>query len=926
MSVQPGTRLGPYEVGAQIGVGGMGEVYRATDTNLKRQVAIKVLPAALAGDADRMARFQREAEVLAALNHPHIAQIYGLERSGATTALVMELVEGPTLADRIADVARTLSGSRGEPDKARPTGLPLDEALAIAKQIAEALEAAHAQGIIHRDLKPANIKVREDGTVKVLDFGLAKAMDEVGSRQRAVGSETASQAPTITSPALLTGAGMILGTAAYMSPEQARGKPVDKRADIWAFGCVLFEMLTGQRAFAGDDIADVMVAVLSKEPEWGMLPATAPPLLRRLLRRCLEKSPNRRLHDAADVRLELDDVIAGTAVDELGPRPASPSEGWRGLTLRHALAGVALAVVGAALSLAVAAYLRPATAESGPVRFEIPAGGQPQNMSMSPDGRRIAYSAPVGNSNQTMVFVRAMDALEARSLPGTEGGGLPQWSPDSRNLVFNTSDSRLKRIDVAGGSPQTLTALPAGVFQGVSWGRDGVIVFANQGVLHRVAETGGEVTDLTKLDPSLGETYHFSPWFLPDGRRFLFVGWSADPENRAVYVGSLDSSSRTRLMPAEASVRYAAGHLVFVRERTVMAQPFDIDTLQFTGDPMPIAEQVNVNQAGAGAYNISARGDLIYRVNTDLASATRTLVWLDRNGARSEAVGPPINAPHISLSNDGSRVAMFEGLGAGTADIWVYDTQRNVRTRLTTEPGADLFPVWSPDDTDVVFNGVRANMPTLLRKSSSGASAEQALLVDGEGAQLRARSWSRDGRLILAERNPSAAGLVARRDVVVIDVSGSAKAAPYLATPFDEGQPAFSPDGRFVAYMSNESGLQQVFVRPFPDATAGKWQISSEGGQYPRWRRDGRELYYIDSQGRLVAVEVATQGSLRVGKSTPLFAAPVLNPTSLTGNMPYDVAPDGRFLFTAPLTAADGQATTSAPIIVVLNALAGLSR
>jgi Tol biopolymer transport system component len=921
MALTPGTRVGHYEVAASIGAGGMGEVYRARDTKLNRDVALKVLPDAFARDPERLARFRREAQLLASLNHPNIAAIHGLEESGSAAgeiaALVLELIDGPTLADRIAAGA-----------------LPLEEALTIAKQLADALEAAHELGIVHRDLKPSNVKVRTDGAVKVLDFGLAKALDvdRAGVPPSHAGL---SQSPTITSPAMMTGAGVILGTAAYMAPEQAKGRAVDRRADVWAFGCVLYEMLTGRRAFEGEDVSETLAFVLTKEPAWEALPPAVPVSVRRLLRRCLEKNPARRLRDIADARLDIDEAIASPAVDASTAAAgavavAASPVGWRGFTLRHAVAGMVLALVAAAASLAASAYLRPAGPAPREVRFEIPVqgGGNVGFIGLSPDGRLVAYNAAARSGGPPILWVRPLDSLEARALPGTEGASVPDWSPDGRYIVFDGSDQRLKKIDVTGGPPQTLTALPSGVYQGAAWSPAGVIVYSSGGRLYRVPDAGGDSTLVSEPDVTLGETAHWGTAFLPDGRRFLHVAWSAEPDNRAIYVGSLDSPERTRLMPAESKAQYADGFLVFVRERTLLARPFDPERLQFTGEAVPIAERIFYAGNGLAAFETSGRGELIYRVGEGTAEfTTRELVWVDRNGVKSERVGEALNSPRVELSRDGRRVALSE-VGDGNVDVWILDLEREVRTRVTTQPGPDTSPVWSPDGADVVFgSGEAGAVPSIARMISSGASVARTLLTGRQGMLLRPQAWSADGRSLILERGVFAARL--QRDLVVLDPVAGGEPAPYLTTPFDEGSPAPSPDGRFVAYVSNEPGVPEVFVQPFPDPSGGKWQISTGGGQYPRWRPDGRELFYLDRERRLVAVEMRTDGPLQIGTSVPLFTAPVPFPQGGSANTPYDVSPDGlRFLFSALLeNPGDGQEATSAnPITVVLNWPARLRR
>ncbi|MEQ1758410.1 MAG: protein kinase [Vicinamibacterales bacterium] len=910
MALTSGTRIGVYEITAKIGEGGMGEVYRAHDTRLGRDVALKVLPDALASDPERVARFEREARTLAALNHPHIAQIHGFEHEGPVRALVMELVEGPTLADLL--VRRV--GPAG------PAGLPLEDALAIATQIAGALEAAHEQGIVHRDLKPANIKVRDDGTVKVLDFGLAKAMDpHAGSKDPAY--VPLSQSPTITSPALLTGAGMILGTAAYMSPEQAKGRPADARSDIWAFGVVLFEMLSGRRAFEGEDVADTIAHVLTKEPAWEALPPATPAALRRLLRKCLERNPAGRLRHIADVRFDL-----AEAATEPTTSPGSPMHQAdivaRGFTARHAVLAGGLAVLAAVVSVAATLYLRPAAEPPPEVQFDIPATGTSPFISMSPDGRMIAYTSQDGVGPQ--LWVRSLDAREARVLPGTEGANIPDWSPDSREILFN-ADQKLKKINVAGGPPQTLTSLLPGNYQRATWSRDGVIVYSNAGRLFRVSADGGDAVQIAAPDGAQEEIFYATPWFLPDGRRFFYTAWSANPDNRVIYVASLDSNERTRLMPAQGKVQYvASGHVVFIRDGTLMAQPFDPASLAFRGDAVPLVDQVRyIASSGQAWFHVSDEGSLTYRRPSAVgdAGAARELVWFDRAGRKGDPLGPAVNTLNVSLSPDGSRVVSHEGTDVGPADVWVYEIERSVRSRLTTEALFEGWGVWSPDGTALAFAAVRGGSLGLFKKTSDGAGAEQRLLAGEPASVLTPRDWSGTAGAILFDRaTGGGASLSGQRDLWVLPTTSDGKASAYLASAFDEGQGIFSPNGRFVAYTSNESGAYEVFVRPYPDASSGRWQISTGGGRMPRWRRDGKELYFLDGDSRLNAVSVVTDSEFRVGTTTSLFSAPLVQ-LGVPQNRPYDVSADGqRFLLSVPLaTQTPADAPNIDPITVVLN-------
>ncbi len=885
MSLISGTRLGPYEVAAQIGKGGMGEVYRALDPNLGRQVAIKVLPDTFARDPERLARFEREAKTLAALNHSNIAQIYGFEKSDGIRALVMELVEGPTLAERIAQGP-----------------IPLNEALAIARQIAEALEAAHEIGIVHRDLKPANIKVRPDGTVKVLDFGLAKAITGAVGAADAAPYQHAdiSASPTITSPALNTGAGIILGTASYMSPEQARGKAVDKRADLWAFGCVLYEMLTGRRAFAGDEVTDVLARVLERDVDLGAIPASVPPAVHRLLRRCLVKDPRQRLSGIDVARLEIDDALAA--------RPEIARAASTGSHRRGERAAWAAGVVGAAVVAGGAAYYsRPVPAPPPALHFEIPVAQMRSaaDIAISPDGRRVAFAAATPNGREG-IWVRELDAPTARLLAGTENTVLqsmaPAWSPDGRSLVF-AADGNLKKIDITGGAPQTLTAL-GGQIGGIDWNRDNVILFAsNNHGLRRISASGGEVSEVSKRDESLAENYHDTPVFLPDGRHFLYLAWSnAKPENRAIFVGSLDSPERARLMTAESNAAYSQGRLLFLRGDTLVAQPFDPDRRQLTGDAVALGVRVARVGGEIGAFAVSDTGTLIYR-EIVTGRVTRQLVWMDRSGQTAKAADAEFQmAPGFDLSPSGKQIAYVEGI---PPDIFLYDLDRRVKTRLTTNPSVDHAPVWSPDGSRVVFDSHRPGPggnnegAGLYEKPANGATAEQPILDRENGVQHSPRDWSTDGSALVFAKQ----GQNGRWNLWGLPLTGNRKPFPYRNGDFNEDEASLSPNSRFLAFTSNESGRNEVIVQPFPDPSRGRWQISTEGGSAPRWRRDGRELYYLDLKGRLIGVSVTTVPDFSVQQTTLALQTPVQLPVPVgVGGLLYDVQPDGqRFLLVVPV-------------------------
>ena len=897
MPLVNGVRIGPYEIVSAIGAGGMGEVYRARDTKLGRDVALKVLPPDFALDADRLARFKREAQVLASLNHPHIAAIHGFEDGGDTHALVLEFVDGETLADRIA---------RGP--------IPLDEALAVAKQIAEALEAAHEQGIIHRDLKPANIKVTPDGNVKVLDFGLAKALETPHA------ASTLSLSPTITSPAM-TGIGVLLGTASYMAPEQARGKTVDKRADIWAFGCVVYEMLTARRAFSGEDATETIATIVKNDADWTLLPTDTSPVVVTCLKRCLQKDPKQRVHDAGDVRLALDGAFA-VGVTALPTKKGRDTRLWR-------VAATALLLTTLALA-AIIVYLLRSTSSPAVVRFVVsppektafsvsgPTGGSVafNSGTISPDGRRLVFSLQDA-AGKVMLWVRPIDSLAAQPLPGTDDPTLPFWSPDSRFVGFFAS-GKLKKIDVTGGPPLTLCDAP--VARGGAWTRDDVIVFAptNSGPLYRVSAAGGEPTAVTKLQS--GQAFHRSPSFLPDGRHFVFRAQGA---SAGIFVGSLDSEETKSLQSADTQGVYAPpGYLLFVRQGTLLAQSFDASKLQLAGEPFPIAERVVDDTGnGLGAFSVSDNGVLTYRTG-GTNSADVQMNWFDRQGKQIEPVATLAAYQGVELSPDGARVAAHRHDGEG-GDIWLLERTRGITSRFTFDASQDnSSPVWSPDGSRIVFSSLRGGSQGLYQKLSNGAGNEELLL---RSSVVVPTSWSPDGRFIvywLGEQQT-------RGDLWVLPLTGDRKPFPFVQTPFAEAGGQISPDGRWIAYHSDETGRNEVYVRPFPSG-AGKWQISTDGGRWPRWRRDGKELFYMWSTFplKLFAVDVKANGAtLEASVTKALFETGVALLAHSGGlYLPYAVSPDGqRFLIPRqPSGGADDAA--SVPITVVVNWMAALKK
>ena len=881
-----GQTLSHYRVTAALGAGGMGEVYRATDTNLHRDVAIKVLPPEVVQDPERLGRFKREAHLLAALNHPNIAAIYGLEEADGKPFLALELVEGEDLKERLA---------RG--------AIPVDEALEIAKQVAEALEEAHGKGIVHRDLKPANVKLTPDGKVKVLDFGLAKAWAGDASGVNS-GSAALSQSPTLAHTGTI--AGVILGTAAYMSPEQARGKPVDKRADVWSFGVLLWEMLTGRSLFAGDTVTDVIAAVVTREPDLDALPRATPRAVRRLLSRCLRKDPRTRLPDMGAARLELQEAIAGTSAEAEAPaaldEEAVRAE-RRGRTReRWAWAAVALLAGGLAAGFAFVHLTQvPAPRPAGRFVVEAPEGwtfvdfGWPVP---SPDGRQIVFRAVRSGATDptVMLWTRPLESLTPRLLAGTEGADLPFWSPDGRFLAFAVGDE-LRKLNLADGTVQRVCTLPQ---QGAAgdWNEDGTILFSSgggSGQLFTVAATGGEPRPLLLPDAKRGETGLVLPLFLPGGRRMIF---NALGEGEAVYgahVASLDRPAEKRfLVPGLTRCVPAAGHLLFVRNGTLLAQPFDADRAALRGEPVTIATSVGAwaANAGVGWFAASPTDTLAY-FSGQGATGQVQLAWLDRKGGQVGTIGSPGNYGQIALSSDERNVALEIPDAEGRYDLWVMDVARGVTSRVTATPGDERDPVWSPDGRSLAFIA-RRNGAADLRKKGLRASEPETVLTDSPHEEIP-ESWSRDGQTLLFVRRTAGDA----KSVWALPLEGEGQPEPVLGEAFRVDEPHLSPDGRWLAYVSLESGQNEVYVEPFR-REGDRVRVSVEGGGQPKWRGDGKELYFTATNNRLQAVAVRTAGD-RIDVSLPV---PLFEIRGLQGPDFDDYAPsaDGqRFLVKLPV-------------------------
>jgi serine/threonine protein kinase/Tol biopolymer transport system component len=831
--------LDHYQIISPIGAGGMGEVYRARDTKLGRDVAFKVLPESFGEDADRVSRFQREAQLLAALNHPNIAQIYGVCESGQVRGIVMELIEGETLQERL-----------------RRGPLTVEECLHIARQIAEALEAAHERDIIHRDLKPGNVMLTAEGTatrVKVLDFGLAKSVDS-----RAADS-TSSNSPTLVTDGA-TQDHVLLGTAAYMSPEQIRGRAAGEQSDIWAFGCVMYEMLTGLQAFTGETTTDLISGILRIEPDWRALPASTPARVGSIIKRCLEKDRRRRFHAVADVRIELEG--GGTASDAVMPPRGRPRAAWAVAAL-FALTTIA----------ALAAWLyfspRPPLLLTSRFLLELTVSLPPQNPvvplpSVSPDGRYIAFMAGDKTPTVWQLWVRPISGLVAQPVPGTDDINPspfhPFWSADSRFIAF-AANGKLFKVGIDGGPRQALCDI-AGVSG--TWSQDNVILFDNNGAIYRVPSGGGVSTAIRTPDKSKNEAAFRFPSFLPDGRHFLYVAFNTESGRTEVRVGSLDSKDDKMLFPAASAVMYSPpGYLLFLRGTTLMAQPFDARRLALTGDVIPVAEQVpsppGGGAIGAGAFSVANNGTLVYRSVS--AAPPTELTWFDRSGKKID-VAPAIgNYINPNLSPDETRVAV-EKIEGSVRDIYLIDLVRGTSSRFTFDASIHQYPVFSPDGRQILFVSDRDGTIALYIKQASGVGDEKLLLKNANGVS----DWSKDGKVVLyATGTPF--------KIWALPMTGDGKTFPVVNESFQYIRGKFSPDGRWVAYTSNETGRNEIYVQTFPPS-GGKWQVSAGGGEYVYWRKDGKELIFGTADRKVFAVDVKLGNTFEAGVPRKLFDVP----------------------------------------------------
>ncbi|HEV2288263.1 MAG TPA: protein kinase [Candidatus Acidoferrales bacterium] len=921
-----GTKLGPYEIQTPLGAGGMGEVYRARDARLGRDVAIKVLPEAFARDAERMARFQREAQVLASLNHPNIAAIYGFEDSGATHALVMELVEGPTLGERIAsgrkgsssggtraDVKPASAGRATATQPIRTTPIAMDDALPIAKQIAEGLEYAHERGIVHRDLKPANIKITNSDAVKILDFGLAKALENDPA------ATDISTSPTISRMA--TQAGIILGTAAYMSPEQAKGKTVDRRADIWAFGCVLYEMLTGKMAFSGETVTDTLAAVIRAEPDWSLLPKDTPAHVRVLLQRCMQKDAKQRLRDIGDARIAIDEVLSGAAATVERQSHAAVKAPERG---KQAWLPWVVAALCALVAMGLAGYLYFGRefdpGESTTLDVALPEGvsiltRDAPSVALSPDGRQIVFMGAKGSATQ--LYLRSLNEPDAKPIAGTENGASPFFSADGKWIGF-FADGKLKKIPAEGGTAQVLA--DASVQRGGSWAKDGTIIFSPEytGGLLRLRESGGQPEELVAPDTKKGERTYRWPDVLPNDKGVVFtIGMqnsAASYDEAEIAVYSFETKQIRVLTHGDMAVYSPNGYLLYYRTGVLFAAPFSESRMEITGDAVQLPEQVSGDPTSGAAYVAVATNGMMAYLSGGSATSTRTVTITDRKGESHVLPLPPRGYSIPRFSPDGKRLAMVVSdvtnfATNGRGDVWIYDFGSGSMSRLTFD-GTDDYEAWSADGSKIYFDSSRGSGGGLYAKRADGTGGEQVILPNEGGSYLNPDAASPDGKVIVLTRPGGLLG-----DLSMTALGDKAKTTP-LKT--NAAGAEFSPDGKYLAYSSYQSSSYQAFVDTFP-VGGGKWQISQENGAYPRWSKGGRELVYNTAGNQMMAVDVELKPTFHAGPPHVLFTLPPseFSPMQTNPAVNYDVSADGeRFVFLQ--TSSDGQ-QSSATLSVTLN-------
>jgi serine/threonine protein kinase/Tol biopolymer transport system component len=940
MPLIPGTQLGPYEIIGPLGVGGMGEVYRARDSKLGREVALKILPAAFAADAERMARFRREAQVLASLNHPNIAAVYDMEDgtlpddqppavhtdpnsssralvfSGTPPALIMELVEGPTLAERL-----------------KLRRLELDDSLPIARQIAEALEAAHDRGVIHRDLKPANVKIRPDGVVKILDFGLAKAI------QGDPASSDLQNSPTITY--MSTMAGTILGTAAYMSPEQAKGKPLDRRTDVWSFGCVLFEMFSGKQAFTGETSSDVLADVIRGEPRWPELPATTPPRLVELLHRCLEKDPRQRLQAIGEARIGVEQTLAEITVAANSPAGSAPAVGAGSSTSyaavpapsgfsppptasavyapprRSSVVPWLLVVAFAALAAwfaynyfahspkpgaAIVTQILPPDGETFALTGNY--AGPPQ---LSPDGRYLAFVG-INKEGVHRLWIRYLSDPKPQLIANSEAATEPFWSPDSRSVGYFAS-GKMYRVDITGGSPRLITDATNG--RGGAWNSSGTILYGpNPTVgLWTVADSGGSGQPFSRPDPLVHSANRRWPQILPDGQHFIcFARSDVSAAESGIFAGSLDGSALKLVLHTDSSAIYAApGYLLYIQGGVLVAQKFDTRTLSVSGTPLPVAQHAEVNAIiYRGIMTASDNGLLVFGTGSG-QQGSYTMNWTDRAGKVLGTIGDPAEYTDPRISHDGTKLAVSIDTGEGGNNIWVFDLVHGTRNRVTFGNGINGGATWSPDDKSLIFSSGRGGVYQLYQQPADG-SGEAHRLTDSTNPEV-AGIWSRDGKY-LAYTVPASAGV--NSQIWLLPFAAGAKPYPFIRGSYDVLNPVISPDSKWLAFSSNETGHDEVYVVPLAGGP-GKWQVSSGGGIEPRWSASGDEISYMSSAGDLMLASLKpTANSIVVGSVTKLFH---VGETSALNIFRYDIDPDGKRF----LVMSVGAPAQAEPLTVVAN-------
>ena len=876
MPLAPGTHLGPYEIVAPLGAGGMGEVYRARDTRLDRTVAIKILPAQFSSDPIRKQRFDREAKTISSLNHPHICMLFDVGQQDGADYLVMECVEGETLATRL---------EKGP--------LPLDQALQYGSQMAAALDKAHRSGVVHRDLKPGNIMLTKSG-IKLLDFGLAKPISEAFAT-----GQTLSISPARSRP--LTAEGAIVGTIQYMSPEQLEGKETDARSDLFSFGAVLYEMLTGNHAFDGKSQASVIAAILEHEPKpLSAFQPMAPPALDRLIRTCLAKDPDERIQTAHDVKLQLQWIAEGGSQAGDASRVSATRRRWERVGWLLAAALSVLLISGGAV------WWQASNRRPPRMFFQTSVPFSARDLALSPDGHTLALVAYSAQANNYVLWTHQVGDRETNSLAGTQGASYPFWSPDGKFIGF-FADGKLKKVQASGGQAQVICDAPNG--RGGTWNRDGVILFTPDALkgLHRVNSVGGSPVEVTKLDASRLEASHRWPVFLPDGNHFLYMtaNFSGKLEVNAIYLGSLDSQDRHSLVSTSANASYAEpGYLVYLRDRTLVAQPFDWKRFVLSGEPHTLNDDVLYTPLVDRAVFSVSSGVLV--TQTGKGAALSQLMWFDRTGKPAATVGVPGSYNNVRLPPDGRRIATDQTDTDGrNIDIWVYDPVRGTATRLTFDPSLDEAPIWSPDGKKILLASNRNQLSfQLYLKNADGSGSEEKMADLGPGLQVNAWDWSRDSKYILFRK--------ANELWYLTWPEGVAK--PLLQEKWTVRNAQFSPDGRWVAYASNETGNMEIYVFSFPNGN-GKWQVSNAGGQEPRWRQDGKELFYLSAEGKMMAVAVKPAASFEAGSPVALFPTHRRQPVSAQDFFSYDVSSDGqRFLILTKVNDSN-----PAPPSVLLN-------